>query len=129
MKTLPHLLFLLLMLLGIPVFMYFLFIKSSGSSYFNKANTDTVPTRSVSEIQIKNLEIAKLKKQNEALKQKRQSPLAQPPRPFGQAYPSSNPNSKSPLAQPPRPVGKGSGCPNSQQIGTAQNQIFAPLSE
>ena len=67
-----------------------------------------VKPSSSNDIQIKNAEIARLRKENTELKARKLSPLAQPPRPLGQSAAPANPNSESLLSQPPRRLGQGS---------------------
>ena len=115
MKALPHLIFLMLMLLGIPVAFYFIYVKTYDSRDVKvKASAPANPQPN-NDIQIKNAEIAQLKKENAELKARELRPLAQPPRRFGQGSLSTNPNSQSPLSQPPRRVGSGSTSRESRQ--------------
>ena len=104
MKTLINLIFLLLILLCVPVFLYFVYNKTNawiGPDKFGSSSSSIQK-----EIQIKNLQIARLKKENAELKAREQSPLARPPRPFGQGAQYTNSNSQSRLSRPPRSVGK-----------------------
>jgi hypothetical protein len=115
MKALPHMIFLMLMLLGIPVAFYFIYVKTYDSRDVKvKASAPANPQPN-NDIQIKNAEIAQLKKENAELKARELRPLAQPPRRFGQGSLSTNPNSQSPLSQPPRRVGSGSTSRESRQ--------------
>ena len=115
MKALPHLIFLMLMLLGIPVAFYFIYVKTYDSRDVKvKVSTPANPQPN-NDIQIKNAEIERLKKENAELKAREFRPLAQPPRRFGQGAQSTNPNSQSPLSQPPRRVGTGSTSRESRQ--------------
>ena len=115
MKALPHLIFLMLMLLGIPVAFYFIYVKTYDSRDVKvKVSTPANPQPN-NDIQIKNAEIERLKKENAELKAREFRPLAQPPRRFGQGAQSTNPNSQSPLSQPPRRVGTGSTSSESRQ--------------
>lgn len=116
MKALTNLIFLILMLLCVPVFLYFMYTKTYASGQMDL----TAPTKpsSSNEIQIKNAEIARLRKENTELKARELRPLAQPPRRFGQGAQSTNPNSQGLLSQPPRRVGQGSNsCKSHQEYG------------
>ena len=115
MKALPHLIFLMLMLLGIPVAFYFIYVKTYDSRDVKVKVSAPANPQPNNEIQIKNAEIERLKKENAELKAREFRPLAQPPRPFGQGGQSTNPNSKSLLSQPPRPVGQGTTSRESHQ--------------
>ncbi|MBU6171628.1 MAG: hypothetical protein KGQ87_09110 [Verrucomicrobia bacterium] len=118
MKALPHLIFLMLMLLGIPVAFYYIYVKTYDSRDVKVKVSAPANPQPNNEIQIKNAEIERLKKENAELKAREQRPLAQPPRPFGQGSLSTNPSSQSPLSQPPRPVGQGSNsCKSYQERG------------
>lgn len=122
MKALPNLIFLLLLLLSMPTFIYYMYTKTYASNQMNEA-APTKPS-SVNEIQIKNAEITRLKKENAELKARELRPLAQPPRPFGQGGQSTNPNSKSLLSQPPRPVGQGPNSCKSYQERGQTNHLY-----
>lgn len=113
MKALPNLIFLLLLLLSMPAFIYYMYTKTYASNQMNEAAL--AKPSSSNDIQIKNAEIARLKKENAELKARELRPLAQPPRPFGQGGQSTNPSSQSPLSQPPRRVGSGSTSEESHQ--------------
>ncbi|MCX6846013.1 MAG: hypothetical protein NTU84_05540 [Verrucomicrobia bacterium] len=116
MKALTNLIFLILMLIGIPVFLYYMYTKTYASK---KVETSAMHAPSVkNDIRIKNLEIARLKKENAELKTRELRPLAQPPRPLGQGIQSANPNSQSLLSQPPRRIGRNSNsCEPNQEYG------------
>ena len=118
MKALPHLIFLMLMLLGIPVAFYFIYVKTYDSRDVKvKVSAPTNPQPN-NEIQIKNAEIERLRKENTELKARELRPLAQPPRRFGQGAQSTKPNSQGLLSQPPRRVGQGSNsCKSYQERG------------
>jgi hypothetical protein len=107
MKALPNLAFLLLLLLGMPVCLYYMYTKTFSSNELNQSAIRPSSGESA-DVQINNLEIARLKKENAELKTRKLSPLAQPPRPLGQSAPPANPNSQSLLSQPPRRLGQGS---------------------
>jgi hypothetical protein len=79
---------------------------------------------SSNDIQIKNAEIARLKKENAELKTRKLSPLAQPPRPLGQSAAPANPNSQSPLSQPPRRIGQGSSSRESNQEYGQMDELY-----
>ena len=115
MKALPHLIFLMLMLLGIPVAFYFIYVKTYDSRDVKVKVSAPANPQPNNDIQIKNAEIERLKKENAELKAREFRPLAQPPRRFGQGAQSTNPNSQSPLSQPPRRVGTGSTSSESRQ--------------
>jgi hypothetical protein len=116
MKALPSLIFLLLLLLSIPAFIYYMYTKTYTSNQVSEAALAKPSSSNV--IQIKNAEIARLKKENAELKARELRPLAQPPRRFGQSAPPANPNSQSPLSQPPRRIGQGSNsCKSHQEYG------------
>lgn len=104
MKTLINLIFLLLILLCVPVFLYFVYKKTDAWNGPDKFGPSSSSIQN--EIQIKNLQIARLKKENAELKAREQSPLARPPRPFGQGTQYTNSNSQSRLSRPPRSVRK-----------------------
>ncbi len=87
MKALPNLIVLLVLLLSMPVLLYYMVTKT----YADKGIDQTVSSATSVEnaIQIKDTEIARLKRENAALKKEntelksRQSnPLSQPPRRF-----------------------------------------------
>lgn len=103
MKNLINLFFVLLMLLCVPVFLYFIHSKTNVSNDTDKTKNSASLLQN--EIQIKNLQIARLKKENADLKARAQSPLSRPPRPFGQGAQYTDSNSQSPLSRPPRRVG------------------------
>ena len=106
MKAPPNLAFLLLLLLGMPVCLYYMYTKTFSS---NELQSAIRPSSGESaDVQINNLEIARLKKENAELKARDMRPLAQPPRPLGQSAAPANPNSQSLLSQPPRRLGQGS---------------------
>ena len=116
MKALPNLIFLLLLLLSMPAFIYYMYTKTYASNQMNEAAL--AKQSSSNDIQIKNAEIARLKKENAELKTRELRPLAQPPRPFGQGAQAANPNSQSPLSQPPRRIGRRSNsCEPNQEYG------------
>jgi hypothetical protein len=116
MKALPSLIFLLLLLLSIPAFIYYMYTKTYASNQVSEAALAKPSSSNV--IQIKNAEIARLKKENAELKARELRPLAQPPRRFGQSAAPANPNSQSPLSQPPRRIGQGSNsCKSHQEYG------------
>ena len=124
MKALPHMIFLMLMLLGIPVAFYFIYVKTYDSRDVKvKASAPANPQPN-NDIQIKNAEIARLKKENAELKTRKLSPLAQPPRPLGQSAAPANPNSQSPLSQPPRRIGQGSSSRESNQEYGQMDELY-----
>lgn len=122
MKTLTNLIFLILILLCVPVFLYFMYTKTYASGQMDL----NAPTKlsSSNDIQIKNAEIARLRKENTELKARELRPLAQPPRRFGQGGQPTNPNSQSPLSQPPRRVGQGSSSRDSYQEYSQADELY-----
>jgi len=113
MKALPSLVFLLLLLLSMPVCLYYMYIKT-----FATKDLDQSAVRPSSNESANILETTRLKKENAELNSRELSPLAQPPRPLGQSAPSANLNSRSLLSQPPRRLGQGSKpCGSSQECG------------
>jgi cell division protein FtsB len=83
MKSLPNLIVLLVLLLSMPVLLYYMVVKTYSDNGTEK------PTSFENAIQIKDSEIARLKKENLALKKenaelktRQSSPLSQPPRRF-----------------------------------------------
>ena len=123
MKALPHLIFLMLMLLGIPVAFYFIYVKTYDSRDVNVKVSAPANTQPNNDIHIKNAEIDRLKKEIAELKAREQRPLAQPPRRFGQGSLFTNPSSQSPLSQPPRRVWQGSNSYNSYQERDQTNRF------
>lgn len=113
MKALTNLIFLILMLLCIPTFLYYMYTQTYASKNVETSGMYSPPVKN--DMRVKNAEIARLKKENAELKARELRPLAQPPRPFGQGGQSTNPSSQSPLSQPPRPVGSGSTSGESHQ--------------
>jgi hypothetical protein len=105
MRTLINLIFLLLMLLCAPILLYFVYNKSNTWIRLDKLGSSSSSIRN--EIQIKNLQIAQLKKENAELKARMQSPLSRPPRPFGQGAYQTGSNNDSNFSRPPRRVGAG----------------------
>lgn len=106
MKALPNLIVLLVLLLSMPVLLYYMYTKT----YISKIIETDAGTKNPSTdaaIQIKNAEIARLKKEcaELELKGRESNPLAQPPRPFGRGGYFTNPNAQGALSQPPRRVG------------------------
>jgi hypothetical protein len=122
MKALPNLIFLLLLLLSMPAFIYYMYTKTYASNQMNEAAL--AKPSSSNDIQIKNAEIARLKKENAELKTRKLSPLAQPPRPLGQSAAPANPNSQSPLSQPPRRIGQGSSSRESNQEYGQMDELY-----
>lgn len=103
MKALTNLIFILLLTLSAPVFLFIMYSKTYAS---NSVETSAKkPSSVIYDVQIKNAEIARLKKENAELKARIQSPLSRPPRPFGQGTPNTDSNSQSPLSRPPRRAG------------------------
>jgi hypothetical protein len=122
MKALPNLIFLLLLLLSMPAFIYYMYTKTYASNQMNEAAL--AKPSSSNDIQIKNAEIARLRKENAELKTRELRPLAQPPRPLGQSAAPANPNSQSLLSQPPRRLGQGSSSRESYQEYGQMDELY-----
>ncbi len=105
MKALPNLIVLLVLLLSMPILVYYMYTKTYISEIIEKDPATKNPSTNAA-IQIKNDEITRLKKENTELKARKSNPLAQPPRPFGRGEYFTYPNSKGALSQPPRRVGR-----------------------
>jgi hypothetical protein len=103
MKALTNLIFIVLLTLSAPVFLFIMYSKTYASK--GAETSAKKPSSVIYEVQIKNAEIARLKKENAELKARIQSPLSRPPRPFGQGAQYTDSNSQSPLSRPPRRVG------------------------
>lgn len=115
MKALPSLVFLLLLLLSMPVCLYYMYTKTFATKDLNESVVRPSSNESA-DIKINSLETTRLKKENAELNGRKLSPLAQPPRPLGQSAASANPNSRSLLSQPPRRLGQSSKpCGSSQE--------------
>jgi hypothetical protein len=87
MKALPNLIALLILLLSMPVLLYYMVTKTYADKGDEQAIYPTPPIENA--IQIKDAEIARLKrenttlrKENAELKARQSSPLSQPPRRF-----------------------------------------------
>ena len=128
MKALTNLIFLILMLLCIPTFLYYMYQKTYASPHLEKI--PSVPEYR-KELQEKINENKRLQKEIDELKKHKERPLAQPPRPFGKGYTNpqnsnSGNSSKSLLSQPPRRVGQPP-TPNEpephQESGPMKHQI------
>jgi len=117
MKALLNSIVLLVLLISMPALIYYMYIKT----YTKKAHTYVSINNT---IQIKNAEIARLKKENAELKAREVRPLAQPPRRFGQGAQSANPTSESPLSQPPRRIGSDYSYPNSYREHGHMNRSY-----
>jgi hypothetical protein len=105
MKTLTNLIFLILLLLCGPIFLYYMYHKTYTPGAFQNTLSHTLNLKTFQE---KINETQRLKMELEELNKYYERPLAQPARRFGQGGQSTNPNSQSPLSQPPRRIGQGS---------------------
>lgn len=117
MKAIFNLIFLLLMLLCISFFLYLMHAKTDALNNLKKTANSSISFKDDS--RIRNLELARPKKENAEPKTHEQSALAQPPRRFGQGQQVANPNSQSLLSQPPRRLGQNSTADEShEEIGS-----------